>query len=92
MDLTVKRSGLELCEKVFEYSMPVEQAAESVVPDTQPDVERILFAAGTALLSAKEPREGAISLAGSVEASVLYVPEGGAGDRSGDRPGGDRGR
>ncbi len=79
MDLTVKRSGLELCEKVFEYSMPVEQAAESVVPDTQPDVERILFAAGTALLSAKEPREGAISLAGSVEASVLYVPEGGAG-------------
>ena len=36
MELSMKRSGIACCEKVFEYAMPVEQAAETVVPDTMP--------------------------------------------------------
>ena len=40
MEVSMKRSGIACCEKVFEYAMPVEQAAETVVPDTMPDVER----------------------------------------------------
>ena len=50
MDLSVKRSGLERCELVFEYSMPVEASADAVVLDSMPDVERILYADGTALI------------------------------------------
>ena len=50
MELSMKRSGIACCEKVFEYAMPVEQATETVVPDTMPDVERILCAEGMVLL------------------------------------------
>ena len=79
MGLTVKRSEISCCEKVFEYSMPLEEASETVVPDTMPDVERILCADGTALIRSKELGDGHISLAGSVQCTVLYAPEGGAG-------------
>ena len=54
MDLTVKCSGIACCERVFEYAMPVEDASETVVPDTMPDVERILCAEGMVMIRSKE--------------------------------------
>ena len=54
MDLTVKCSGIACCERVFEYAMPVEEASETVVPDTMPDVERILCAEGMVMIRSKE--------------------------------------
>lgn len=82
MVITVKRSGIARCEKVFEYSMPVEEAAETVVPDTMPDAAGILFACGTALLRGKDVQEGSVSVSGAVKAIVLYTPEGAEGIRS----------
>ena len=79
MALTVKCSGVACCEKVFEYSMPCEEAAETVVPDTLPDVERVLYAGGTVFLRGKEAAEGSVSVTGQVNATVLYAPEGGEG-------------
>ena len=73
----MKRSGIACCEKVFEYAMPVEQAAETVVPDTMPDVERILYAEGTVIIRSKEVNEGRVSVSAGVAATVVYSPEGG---------------
>ena len=75
MDLTVKRSGISCCEKVFEYSMPVEAAAETVVPDTMPDVGYILCADGVAIIRSKDVTDGHVSVAANVKAMVLYVPD-----------------
>lgn len=77
MELSMKRSGIACCEKVFEYAMPVEQAAETVVPDTMPDVERILCAEGTVIIRSKEVNEGRVSVSAGVAATVVYSPEGG---------------
>ena len=82
MELTVKRSGMPCCENVFAYLMPAEEAVETVVPDTMPDVERILFTEGTASIRSKEVLDGAVNITGSVNATVLYVPEGGEGTSS----------
>lgn len=82
MDISVKRSGIDCCEKVFEYSMPVEEAAETVVPDTMPDVERILCAEGVIAIRSKDVSEGRVSVSAGVNATVLYSPEGGGGARS----------
>lgn len=59
MELTVKRSGMPCCENVFAYLMPAEEAVETVVPDTMPDVERILFTEGIASIRSKEVLDGA---------------------------------
>mgnify|MGYP006900621888 CR=1 FL=1 len=64
MELSMKRSGIACCEKVFEYAMPVEQAAETVVPDTMPDVERILCAEGMVIIRSKEVSEGRVTVSG----------------------------
>ena len=78
MDVSMKRSGMACCEKVYEYSQPVEQAAETVVPDTMPDVERVLCAEGTVIIKSKEVQDGRVNLTAGVAATVLYAPEGGA--------------
>ena len=77
MELSMKRSGIACCEKVFEYVMPVEQAAETVVPDTMPDVERILCADGIVIIRSKEVNEGRVNVSAGVAATVVYAPEGG---------------
>ena len=79
MDLTVKRSGIACCERVFEYDMPVEEAAETVVPDTMPDVERILCADGVVVIRSKEVTESRAGVSAAVSATILYAPEGGEG-------------
>lgn len=77
MDVSMKRSGIACCEKVFEYTQPVEQAVETVVPDTMPDVERVLCAEGTVIIKGKEVQDGKASVTAGVAATVLYSPEGG---------------
>ena len=76
MELTMKRERVECCEKVFEYCAPAEEAAETVIPDTMPDVERVLCAGGTAIIRSKEVQEGRVSLTAGVAATVIYTPEG----------------
>jgi hypothetical protein len=50
--------------------------AESVVPDTLPDVGRIVWVQSGLLLKSKELRPEGLSLAGELWASVLYLREG----------------
>ncbi len=77
MELTMKRERLGCYERVFEYCAPAEEAVETVVPDTMPDVERVLCAEGTAIIRSKEVQEGRVSITAGVAATVLYSPEGG---------------
>lgn len=81
MELTMKRERLGCCERVFEYCAPAEEAVETVVPDTMPDVERVLCAEGTAIIRSKEVQEGRVSVTAGVAATVLYSPEGGGAAR-----------
>lgn len=76
MDVTMGKKTVVCYHKVFEYSDLCEGAVESVVPDTMPDIERILCADGTLVIKSKEVTEGSASVTAGIAASVLYVPEG----------------
>ena len=79
MDIIVKRSALDSCEKVFERSLCLEEAAESVVPDTQPDAEYILCAGGAAFIRSKDVNAGRVGLSAQAEVTALYAAEGSGG-------------
>lgn len=54
-----------------------EQTQEAVIPDSSPDIGRILGCWGTPLVRSTQWRERGMSLSGGVTARALYLPEGG---------------
>ena len=50
---------------------------DSIIPDSFPDVSRIVSASGKAFLKAKETADGAYRLSGTACITVLYIPENG---------------
>lgn len=54
-----------------------EETLENIVPDSFPDVSRIVSASGKAFLKTKETSEGMLRLTGTACVTVLYIPEGG---------------
>ena len=79
MELIMKPCGIACYEKIFEFTVPAEQAVETVIPDTMPDVERILCAEGMAVIRGKDVQDGMVSLTASVSTTVVYAPEGESG-------------
>lgn len=54
-----------------------EETLEIIVPDSMPDVGRILFVSGTVLMRSKEATDGRVSVTGVVNLSAVYMPEDG---------------
>ncbi len=77
MDLTLVRNAIQCFDRIFEYSASREETAETVVPDTMPDIERVLCADGVVIIRSKEAEAGSVTVTGGVAATVLYVPEDG---------------
>lgn len=77
MDMMMGKRTVECFSKIFELSDRREEAAETVVPDTMPDIDRILCARGTLVIRSKEAASGSVSVSAGVAAAVLYVPEDG---------------
>ena len=74
---------LEFMTEEMEYLRPVlmetrtgEETAESIIPDSTPDISEVLFTCGTAFLRGQELMEGRASVSAGVSASVLLQPEG----------------
>ena len=59
-----------------------EQTLEVRLPESMPDIGRVLGAWGQPLIRSKEWRSGSMSLSGGVMAWVLYAPEDGTDPRS----------
>ena len=74
MDFSLKQNSLSCYQKLAVLSGAVDCTAESVVPDTQEDILRILGTAGFAAVRTKNAADGVVSVTGVVMASVLYVP------------------
>ena len=53
-----------------------EETLETIVPDSYPDVQRILCAGGTAVVRSRESHNGSAAVSGGVRARVLYMAEG----------------
>lgn len=77
MELNKKR--IRCFKKVYEAALSREETAESVVPDTQPDIAEILDTDGMVMLRSKDSEPGRAGISGSISATVLYRPEAGWG-------------
>ena len=61
---------------IMEKDIVLEQTAEMIVPDSYPDIVKIIDASGLACLKEKELHSDGLRLGGMVKAALLYLPEG----------------
>ncbi|MCD8376529.1 MAG: DUF3794 domain-containing protein [Oscillospiraceae bacterium] len=89
MELELNRTHVSGYDAVLDATVFQEETLETIVPDANPDIQRLVDVQGKALLKSKTASEGRAALTGSARLSVLYEPEGGAGPppRGGSLPG-----
>ena len=76
MDLELKFQRLDYFETVVDTTLYQEETAESIVPDSCPDISRIVSVSGMPCLTERTVQEGRGEVAGQVRAVILYQPEG----------------
>lgn len=57
------------------------ESTDAIVPDTFPDIGRVVCAYGTAAIKDQTPQSGRLLVSGTVRTTVLYQPENGGGLR-----------
>lgn len=82
MECKLTRSGHDYYEPLRWPSFSCETMRESIVPDSCPDIARIIDTVGAVYLTGRElTGDGRCSASGSVDVAVLYIPEKGEGPR-----------
>lgn len=76
MDLELTYQNLNFFEPVVDTTLYQEETAESIVPDSCPDIARIVLTTGLPLVTERIVQEGKGELSGQVRAVILYQPEG----------------
>ena len=80
MELKLKKAGHDYYEGVAWPSFSCEIMRESIVPDSCADIARIVDTTGLVCLTGRElTSDGRFSASGTVDVSVLYIPEKGDG-------------
>lgn len=83
MDLQFTTAGHEYYEPLRYAAFSCEAMRENIVPDSCADIARIVDTTGQVCLTNREVTgDGRFCASGSVEVSVLYIPEKGGGPRS----------
>ncbi len=81
MNIDLKSDKGSFVKRVFKGRMTREETAEVIVPDALPDILRILDTDGYMCLRGKDSADGRVTVTGTAEITVLYVPESGSGVR-----------
>ncbi len=76
MELELGKQGLQLLDSVMNHCASHEETADIIVPDSSPDVYRILGAFGNTYLKDETVRDGQYVVSGTICGWVLYVSEG----------------
>ena len=75
MELAFEKNAVDHLQKLVCQVVSQEETAETVVPDSLPDVGRIVGCWGVPVVRSKEWRQNGMGVSGGVSAWVLYVPE-----------------
>lgn len=75
MELNLRQQSLSYLQPAVITAQNQEETSECIVPDSSPDIERVLETSGMVLLRGKECREGSCTVSGSVRAWVVYLAE-----------------
>lgn len=76
MELSFQTRPLRCLGHILHEMRAQEETAEVIVPDSCPDVERIVYSAASVVLRGHECRAGCITVSGGIRASALCMPEG----------------
>jgi len=79
MKLELNRTHLTGYETVLDTTVFREETLETIVPDANPDILRLVDTQGKVFLKSKEAMDGRVTLTGTARLTVLYQPEGGTG-------------
>lgn len=77
MELKLEHEYINGFLPMLETELTQEETLESIVPDAYPDILRVVDCGGQVMLTAKEVRDGEVSISGTVRAWMLYQPEDG---------------
>ncbi len=77
MELALNKEQLDYLRVSYRTCAAQEETAEAIVPDTQPDICKIIDVCTQPLLKSKEAEMGAVSVKGVVQTNVLYLAEDG---------------
>lgn len=76
MDLELRQQTMEEYIPVYHASWGQEETLETIVPDSLPDVARVVTVSGEAFVKEKVALDGKVRLSGSIRAAILYIPDG----------------
>ncbi len=77
MELTFQSTSLSFLRRTVQEVRYQEETAETIVPDSEPDMAAVIGCHAAAVLRGKDCREGSVILSGGVKALAFYTPEDG---------------
>ena len=82
MELSFQTLPMRYLGNPIQGSQTQEQTAEVIVPDSCPDVARIVYTSASVIVRGKECRTGSVLVSGGIRASALCIPEDDSGART----------
>lgn len=76
MELAIHKETLRYLRQTRYDQLCQEQTAELTVPETMPEIGRIVDCFGLVTVQSKTAENGAVTVNGGIQAGVLYVPQG----------------
>ena len=76
MELTFHEQRVHYLAQTRYDNLYQEQTAEMTVPETMPEIARIVDCFGTVIVGNRTVESGSVSVSGGIQAGVLYVAEG----------------
>jgi len=76
MELELKQTEATGYDNVYETTLFSEETLECIVPDSCPDILRIVDCSGTVCVKGRETENGHAEIRGTVHVCVLYMPDG----------------
>jgi len=81
MEFELERIQMNGYDALLDATLRAEETQEMIVPDACPDILRIVDTDGKALLGSKTVTDGRVEVSGTIQATVLYLPDGESGLR-----------
>lgn len=74
--MELKKNKLEYWDSILSRISNYEEGTDAIVPDTYPDIGRIVCARGMLNVKDAAPQKDRMLISGTVKTAVLYLPEG----------------
>lgn len=75
MNLDFQTGTLPYLRHIVHETRHQEEIGETIVPDSYPDIHRIIHAHGEAIIRGKDCRAGNVSISGGIKGCILYASE-----------------